>query len=137
MKKILISDDSATIGKLLSVYLLEHFKQEGVEILKAQDGAEALFMLRDHPDIELVFLDIMMPIVDGYSVAQYIYSRKLQVDTIIISATLDKEMITSLGKIGFKNFLPKPIHNERLKPLLDRIATNKMIEDSHEKVTDS
>ncbi len=128
MKKILIADDSATISKLLMVYLHEYFGKDEVKILKAKDGAEALFALRDD-DIELLFLDIMMPIVDGYSVAQYIYSRKLKIDTIVISANLDKEMITSLGKIGFKNFLPKPIRNDRFIAILD-----KLYEDTVEKV---
>ena len=121
MKKILITDDSNMISKLLSVYLIEYFGDEHVEIIKAKDGAEALFALHDNNDIEFIFLDMMMPIVDGYSVAKYIHNRELKIHTIIISASLGKEMITSLGKMGFKNFLPKPIHNDRLVPILDKI----------------
>lgn len=121
MKKILITDDSVMISKLLSAHLIEYFGEEDVEILKARDGAEALFVLHDN-DVEYIFLDIMMPIVDGYSVAKYIHDRKLKVKTVIISANLGKEMVTSLGKIGFKHFLPKPISNERLIAILDKIT---------------
>ena len=121
MKKVLIADDSATISKLLMVFLHEYFGKDEVEIIKAKDGAEALFALRDHDDIELLFLDIVMPIVDGNSVAQYIYSRELKLHTIIISANLDKGLITSLGKMGFKNFLPKPIRNDRFIAVLDKL----------------
>lgn len=121
MKKILIADDSGMIAKLLSVYLIDYYGEDEIEILKAKDGAEALFLLRDHDDIEFIFLDIMMPVVDGYSVAKYIHDRKLKIHCIIISANLGKDMVTSLGKIGFKNFLPKPIHNDRLIAVLDKI----------------
>jgi len=120
MKKILIVDDSTTIITLLSYMLIDYFGKDSVEIIQAKDGADALFALQDN-EIELVFLDIMMPVIDGNSVAKYIHSRELDLETIIITANLDKEVITSLGKIGFKNFLPKPIHTDRLETLLKKI----------------
>ena len=121
MKKILIVDDSTTIITLLSYMLIDYFGKGEIEIIQAKDGAEALFALEDS-DIELVFLDIMMPVIDGTSVAKYIENRKLDLQTIIITANLDKEIITSLGKIGFKNFLPKPIHTDRLETILQKIG---------------
>ena len=124
MKNILIADDSVTIIKLLTVYLNEYFGKDEIKIFKAKDGAEALFTLHDNADIEFIFLDIMMPVVDGYSVAKYIHSRELKMDTIVISSNLDKEMITSLAKMGFKNFLPKPIRNDRLIAVLEKLEEN-------------
>lgn len=124
MKKILIADDSNTMIKLLSVYLLEYFGEGEIEILKANDGADALFMLHDHDDIELIFLDITMPIVDGHSVGQYLHSREIYIPTVIISATMDKEMVISLGKLGLKYFLPKPISKERFLTVMETIKEN-------------
>ena len=121
MKKILIAEDSRTMSKVLSCMLLDYFPKGSIEIIKVEDGADALFALKDE-EIDLVFLDIMMPVVDGHSVAQYISSRKLDVQTIIISSSLDKEVVTSLGKIGFKNFLPKPIHINTLESILKKIG---------------
>jgi two-component system, chemotaxis family, chemotaxis protein CheY len=121
VKKILIADDSNTLKKLLSVYLLDYYGEDNIDIIKAEDGAEALFAIRDNKDLELIFLDMMMPIVDGYSVAEYLFTRKLEIETVIISANLDKTMVSSLAKIGFKQFLPKPIHNDRLVTILDAL----------------
>ena len=121
MKKILIVDDSATIITLLSYMLIDYFGEGEIEIIKARDGADALFALKDN-DIELVFLDIMMPVIDGVSVAKYIEDRKLELQTIIITANLGKQIILTLGKLGFKNFLPKPIHKDRLETILKKIG---------------
>jgi len=121
MKKILIVDDSKTMTKVLSCMLLDYFPQDSIEIIKAEDGADALFALKEN-DIDLLFLDMMMPVVDGHGVAQYINSRELDVKTVIISSTLDKDVVTSLAKLGFKNFLPKPIHISTLEGILEKIG---------------
>jgi CheY-like chemotaxis protein len=119
MKKVLITDDSITAIRLLSFHLKE-YKGARFDILVAKDGAEALFMLRDN-DVDLLFLDLMMPIVDGYSVASFIHDRKLKVTTVIIASSLDKNAILKLGKLGIKHFLPKPIEKDRMKIILDRM----------------
>ncbi|MEA3228695.1 MAG: response regulator [Campylobacterota bacterium] len=119
MKKVLITDDSITAIRLLTFHLNE-YKNSKFDILEAKDGAEALFMLRDN-DVDIVFLDLMMPIVDGYSVASFIYDRKLKVEIVVIASSLDKNAIVTLGKLGVKNFLPKPIDKERMKTILDKL----------------
>ena len=66
-KKILIADDNENIREALT-YLLE---DEGYKLWMAKDGAETLEKARDvHPDI--LFLDIMMPIMNGYEVCRVI-----------------------------------------------------------------
>lgn len=66
-KKILIADDNENIREALT-YLLE---DEGYKIWLARDGADALKQTREHrPDI--LFLDIMMPVMNGYDVCRAI-----------------------------------------------------------------
>jgi DNA-binding response OmpR family regulator len=66
-KKILIADDNADIRNALA-YILE---DDGYDILTARNGAEALRVVREaHPD--LVFLDVMMPEINGYDVCRTI-----------------------------------------------------------------
>jgi len=119
MKKVLITDDSITAIRLLTFHLKE-YKGASFDILVAKDGADALFMLRDN-EVDLLFLDLMMPIVDGYSVASFIHDRKLKVKIVVIASSLDKNAILKLGKLGIKHFLPKPIEKERMKTILDRM----------------
>ena len=62
--KILVADDDKEIVELLSIYI----HNEGYEVVKAYDGKEALSKLHTTPDIDLLILDIMMPIMDGMEV---------------------------------------------------------------------
>ena len=66
-KKILIVDDDAEIRKVLGIYL----ENEGYEILKAENGEQALKFI-DENEISLVLLDIMMPGMNGTEVCMNI-----------------------------------------------------------------
>lgn len=70
MKSILIVDDEVN-NRLLLEEILEEFKEQGVEILLAEDGAQALdIIVSKKPN--LVFLDIMMPEINGYEVCNIV-----------------------------------------------------------------
>lgn len=120
MKKVLIADDSITIHKLMTCFLSDSKKEE-FKIFKAKDGASALFKL-EKDEMDVVFLDLSMPIVDGYSVVEFINDRKLKAKIVIITSTLDKSTILRLGKLGVKNFLPKPITADKMETLLKKIC---------------
>lgn len=68
--KILIADDEALI-RLLIEQTLEDFEDEGIEILTADNGEKALQIARREQP-ELIFLDVMMPKMDGFEVCQAI-----------------------------------------------------------------
>jgi two-component system alkaline phosphatase synthesis response regulator PhoP len=88
-KKILIADDEVHI-RLLLEQTLEDFENLGVEILMADNGKSALELIkRETPD--LVFLDVMMPYVDGYEVCDTV-KRKLKLENIFIA------MLTAKGQ---------------------------------------
>ena len=119
MKKALIADDSVTIHKLMTCFLSD-YKDEEFTIFKAQDGAAALFKL-EKDAMDIIFLDLNMPIVDGFSVVEFINDRKLKAQIVIISSTLDKDIVVKLGKLGVKHFLPKPITSDKIETLLKKI----------------
>jgi DNA-binding response OmpR family regulator len=80
-QKILIVDDEAHI-RILMEQTLEELEDEGVEILIAADGEEALEIIKtDKPG--LVFLDVMMPKMNGFEVCQAV-KRELKLDDIYI-----------------------------------------------------
>jgi two-component system, OmpR family, alkaline phosphatase synthesis response regulator PhoP len=81
MKKILIVDDEIN-NRLLLEEILEEFKESGVEIFLAENGENALSIIkRERPN--LVFLDIMMPIINGYEVCN-IVKKELKLQEIYI-----------------------------------------------------
>lgn len=87
-KKILIADDNENIREALT-YLLE---DEGYKLWLAKDGAEALRQARDvRPDI--LFLDIMMPEINGYDVCQTIKNDPDLRDIYVI-------MLTAKGQVS-------------------------------------
>lgn len=81
MKKILIVDDEVN-NRLLLEEILEDFKEKEVEIFLAKNGKQALnIIIREKPN--LVFLDIMMPTLNGYEVCN-IVKRDLKLLNIYI-----------------------------------------------------
>ena len=88
-KKLLIVDDEAHIRLLLS-QTLEDLEDEGVDILTAEDGEEGLNMIQEHQP-QLVFLDVMMPKMNGFDVCQKV-KRELKMDNVYIC------MLTAKGQ---------------------------------------
>lgn len=87
-KKILIADDNENIREALT-YLLE---DEGYKLSLAKDGAETLEKVRDiHPHI--LFLDIMMPVMNGYEVCKVIKNDPELKDIYVI-------MLTAKGQVA-------------------------------------
>jgi len=104
-KKILIADDNQNIRDALT-YLLE---DEGYELILAKDGAEALQKVREqHPDV--LFLDIMMPEINGYDVCRAIKSDPLVKETYVIMLTAKGQLAEQeRGKeVGADEYIVKP-----------------------------
>jgi two-component system alkaline phosphatase synthesis response regulator PhoP len=104
-KKILIADDNENIREALT-YLLE---DEGYTLSVAKDGAEALRKVKEfRPDI--LFLDIMMPEINGYDVCRAIKTDPSLKNTYIIMLTA-KGQVTEQerGKeVGADEYIVKP-----------------------------
>ena len=109
--RILVVDDSVTVRKV-TTRLLE---RNGMEVLTAQDGVDAMAMLQDHmPD--LMLLDIEMPRMDGFELASIIRhdSRLKHIPIIMItSRTGDKHRERALS-IGVNEYMGKPFQEEGL-----------------------
>lgn len=77
---VLVVDDEKEIRDAIEIYL----KNEGVTVLKAKDGIEALEILHEH-EVHLILLDVMMPRLDGIG-ATYKIREKKNIPIIILSA---------------------------------------------------
>ena len=114
-KKILIVDDEAHLRMLLEQTLEDLVEENGVELLTASDGLEAVKMIREHcPD--LVFLDVMMPHMNGHEVCEQIALDEHFRDLPIVLLTakgqdLDRRRGLELGACRFmtKPFDPDDI----------------------------
>ncbi|MFY8162042.1 MAG: hybrid sensor histidine kinase/response regulator [Candidatus Kapaibacteriota bacterium] len=118
-KKILIVDDNALNRKILKEQLLKM----GVIVTMAENGAEGIKVAKDTiPD--LILLDIMMPLVNGYEVCKSLkedYSTR-DIPIIFLSAKIDSEDIVKGLRLGAVDYINKPfLHPEEL---LARISTH-------------
>lgn len=120
-KKLLIVDDEAHIRMLLE-QTLEDLEDEGVEILLADNGAQALETIyTEKPD--LVFLDVMMPKMNGMEVCQRVKSESSLKDVYIILLTakgqeLDKQRGMDLGA---NRYMTKPFDPDEILDIAKQI----------------
>jgi len=120
-KKILVADDNENIREALT-YLLE---DEGYQLWLAKDGAETIKKVKEfRPDI--LFLDIMMPEINGYDVCRTIKSDPGLKDTYIIMLTAKGQVAEQeRGKeVGADEYIVKPFSPmeilTRIKNILDK-----------------
>ncbi|MGD8575698.1 MAG: twitching motility response regulator PilG [Thiohalophilus sp.] len=109
--KVLVIDDSKTIRRTAETLL----KKVGCEVITAEDGFEALSIIADtHPDI--IFVDIMMPRLDGYQTTALIKNNKVfQKTPVVMLSSKDGLFDRARGRIvGSEQYLTKPFTKEEL-----------------------
>jgi CheY-like chemotaxis protein len=115
-KKILLVDDD-----MRNIFALSKILQErGMEVIKSEDGKNALKMVEEHSDIDLVLMDIMMPEMDGYEAMKRIRSQ-IKFRNLPIIALTAKAMKDDKQKCidaGANDYITKPIDVERLLSLM-------------------
>jgi CheY-like chemotaxis protein len=116
-RKILIVEDDLS-SKL---YLNKILEKTGVLLLNAGDGQEAVDIALNNPDIDIILMDIQLPVMDGYKSTEKI--REFRKDIIIIAQTAygllgEKEKIIDSG---FDDYIIKPILSQNL---IEKLVTN-------------
>jgi len=112
---LLVDDDMRNIFALSSV--LEGYN---MEINFAQNGKEALQFLQDHSEVDLVFMDIMMPEMDGYETMERIRQMPEFENLVIIALTaraMDEDRMKCL-RAGASDYIAKPINTTQLVTML-------------------
>lgn len=104
MSKILVCDDDKAIVDAIEIYL----SQEGYEIKKAYDGAEAIQMLEEEP-FDLLVMDVMMPKLDGIRATLKIREKNNMPIIILSAKSEDADKILGLN-IGADDYVTKPFN---------------------------
>lgn len=133
--KLLVVDDVQTNVLLLKALL----GKEGYGILVANNGQEALEVIRnENPD--LILLDVMMPGMDGFEVAERLKSEEFrcEIPIIFMTALDDTQSIVNGFKLGAGDFISKPFRKEelmvRIKHQLSLVAARRIIEEKNEEL---
>jgi len=114
--KIVIAEDDEPSNKLLSISAQKFAK----EVISVSSGIEAIQACQSHPDVDLIFMDIQMPEMDGYDATRLI--RAFNPDVIIIAQTAyalsgDREKAI---EAGCNDYIAKPIKRDTLLKLVEK-----------------
>lgn len=120
--KVLIAEDDNTSALLLTTYL----KANSKAILVAPNGEKAVEICRNNPDIDLIMMDIQMPVMNGFNATKTI--RTFNQDVVIIAQTAfglsgDREKALDAG---CTDYISKPIKKDDLNNLLRKYFQNKL-----------
>jgi twitching motility two-component system response regulator PilG len=115
--KVMVIDDSNTIRRSAEIFLV----QAGCEVLLAEDGFDALAKIADHrPDV--IFVDIMMPRLDGYQTCALIKKNpRFQGTPVIMLSSKDGLFDRARGRlVGSDEYLTKPFSKDTLLQAVSR-----------------
>jgi hypothetical protein len=113
---LIVEDDLSS-----RLYLNKILEKAGAVILNASDGQEAVNVALNNPDIDVILMDIQLPVMDGYTSLNKI--REFRKNIIVIAQTAygllgDKEKILNSG---FTDYIIKPILSQNL---IEKMITN-------------
>ena len=115
--KVMVIDDSKTIRRTAETLL----KKEGCDVVTATDGFEALAKIADHQP-QVIFVDIMMPRLDGYQTCALIKNNQMFKSTpVIMLSSKDGLFDKAKGRIvGSEEYLTKPFTRDELLSAIRR-----------------
>ena len=122
--KILVVDDEPDFESLIIRNFRKKIKQKELEFIFARDGVEALEILSEELNVDIVLTDINMPLMDGLTLLDNLQDKYPEIKAVIISAYDDMEKIRSAMNRGAFDFLTKPIDFEDLEITIKKTLEN-------------
>jgi CheY-like chemotaxis protein len=110
-RKLLVADDSPTVQKVISLT----FEDEGVEVVTASDGAEALRLLAADPPPDVILADAVMPAPNGYELCGRVKrdERLRHVPVVLLVGTFEPFNEAEARRVGAETVLTKPFQSIR------------------------
>ena len=105
MATILVVDDEQEIADLVEIYL----NNDGFDVIKAYDGEECLEKLKEHPEIRVIILDVMMPKMDGIQAMIKIREKSNVPVKLLTAKGEDSDKVLGLT-VGADDYITKPFN---------------------------
>jgi DNA-binding response OmpR family regulator len=126
--KLLLAEDEVALGQIIK----EGLESRDFEVLYCKNGKEALEVYESNPP-DLIILDVMMPLLDGFSVAKSIRALDNRTPIIFLTAKSQAKDVVDGFEHGGNDYIRKPFSMKelivRIKALLDRVQVNHGYED--------
>ncbi len=107
---MLVVDDHAMVREGVK-HALESLGGE-IDVVEARDAQEALRTVEQHPDLDLVLLDLGLPGTDGFSTLERLHQSNAALPVIILSASDDRAHVMTALSMGAAGFIPKSYARE-------------------------
>lgn len=116
---ILIAEDHPVNRKLLTTFLTKY----GADVFIAENGQQAVEQIAAHPEMDIIFMDIFMPVKNGIDATLEIRSSGYNGIIIACTANNDPEDINTYTKMGINDILIKPYKRDSIKTMLEKWNT--------------
>ena len=120
MTKILVADDEQDLEFLIKQKFRKEIREQLYEFVFALNGKEALKVLQEHKDVEIVLSDINMPEMDGLTLLTKLTDMVPLSKTVMVSAYGDMENIRTAMNRGAFDFICKPVNFEDLQVTIQK-----------------
>lgn len=114
--KILVAEDHPVNREILVQFL----KKFGATIFQAENGMQALNLISKNPEIQMIFMDIQMPVLNGTEATRILRQKKYTGIIIACTANNDSSTFEKYKDIGINDILVKPFKREKVLELLDK-----------------
>lgn len=114
--KILVAEDHPVNREILVQFL----KKFGATIFQAENGMQALNLISKNPEIQMIFMDIQMPTLNGTEATRILRQKKYTGIIIACTANNDSSTFEKYKDIGINDILVKPFKREKVLELLDK-----------------
>ncbi|PLX00576.1 MAG: response regulator [Marinilabiliales bacterium] len=115
-KKILVVEDEPMTYRLIEVML----SKTGVQLYKASDGLEALKIIQNYSDIDLILMDIGLPNMNGYEATRKIKKSNSKIPIIAQTAYVMKDHKQLCFESGCDDYISKPYSSDDLKNVISK-----------------
>ena len=116
-RKVLVLEDESSIRSFIVINLT----RAGYEVIEAETGEEALEKLKEHTDIRVALLDIMLPGIDGFEVCRRIRATNTRIGIIMLTArSQEMDKVTGL-MTGADDYVTKPFSPAELTARVDAL----------------
>ncbi len=119
--KVLIVEDDPMVSMINEQYVNRNKAFHVVE--KCKDGKSALEYLENN-DVDLIVLDVYMPLMDGFETLRQIRKNKKSVDIIMVTAANDRASLEEALHLGVVDYLVKPFTYDRFRLALDKYISH-------------
>ena len=116
---VLVAEDEE-----INFFLLKVWLQKTCAILHAKNGKEAIRLFKEHPEIDLIIMDIRMPYIDGIEATKIIRETNTTIPIIAHTAYAMNDEHTSIMEAGFNDILIKPSNKDSIIQMLKQYLSD-------------